>query len=420
MAKKITTDIFSLFSSSFVGQLIHVIALPYLTGFFSKESIGAFFLFQSIVTFGLILCTLQSEQAIVIESNENSYLNYRKSIIILTALSFIAFIFLTFSIPLLQKFSGKTSITDWGSFIAPALFINGFINSSEYLFTHEKRFKTISVFRIARPLFIYLFAFFFKYQFPLLNNSLIFGFLLGNLIILLIYLLLIISNKQCHFKKEDFTIQSFKTYYFKHKNIFLFNTFSTFLVSISTFIPYLFISFVFGEKMNAYYGMSMRIIGMPFGLLGQSFGQVYLQKFSSIFARKHSFYPIAKRMVIKLYTIGVVPFILLLFYTPLLYNLFLGKGWDVAVSLSRILLPWLFLGMVSSPVSNISAIVGVQNKTIGYDILMLTFRLIGLCFCWYIKLELIPTMMIFSFIGVFFSLLYQYVFLRIAKNYSPL
>ena len=54
MIKKSAKDIFSLFSSSLTGQLIHVIALPFLSLYFGQVDIGAFLFLQAIITMGAI------------------------------------------------------------------------------------------------------------------------------------------------------------------------------------------------------------------------------------------------------------------------------------------------------------------------------------------------------------------------------
>jgi lipopolysaccharide exporter len=420
MVKKITSDIFSLFTTSFFGQLIHVIALPYLTIYFSQEEIGAFFFFQAIIGIGLIIISLQSEQAIVIECNINSYFNFKKSIIILLSLSVVLFSLTYLITPLFNAFSYKTSISSWIMLISPVLLFSGYNNISEYLFTHEKKFKIIAFFRISKPISIYLFAFLFHFLLKDPNNALILGLLCGNLTISLVIFIIISQNKLCFFNKNDFTIKSFKLYYQKHKKILIFNTISTGISSTTTLIPYFFISFIFGEKFTAFYGMTMRIIGVPLGLLGQSFGQVYFQKLSYIYSFKHSLYLVLKKLVIRLYALGIIPFVLLFIFTPQLYQLFLGNGWETSSLLSKVLLPGLLLDMVLTTMSNIGTILGEQKKIIRYNSICLFLRIIFLLLCWKFKINFMATMIIYSVINMGFSIFFQSLFFKLSKIVKPL
>jgi O-antigen/teichoic acid export membrane protein len=418
MLKKTTTDIFSLFSSSMLGQLVHIIALPYLSAYFSQTEIGAFFFFQALVTLGIIFVSFQSEQAIVVESSENSYLVFKKSIIIISIMSMLVFILLSIFPVVFDLIPKKTSVSTWFYFIPIGLFIVGTNNTFEFLFTHEKKFRIISIVRIGRPLLIYSVIVILQLTKIDIRNPLIVGFLVGSGLIFLYQAILIASNKLCRFNKSDFSIAGFKYFYKKHNNILIFNTLSSSIASASMQIPYIFISFVFGESYSAYYGMAMRIIGMPLSLLGQSFGQVYFQKFSYISYYKHSIYPILKRLMFQTYLLGIVPLIVLIIFTPQLFALFLGKGWETASFLSRILLPWLFVLMVSSPLSYAVSVLGIQRKTVYYNILLFLFRITSLYISWQFGFSFILTMAIFSGIGIAFNISYQFIILYFSRKHK--
>ncbi len=418
MFKIFKTDIFSLFSSSLAGQIIHILALPLLTAWFSKTEIGAFFFFQALVIMGSIFVSLQSEQAIVVESNVKSYTCFKKSILIVFVLSLFVFLVLGIFPSVIELVSGKSTISEWIMYVPLALFIVGSTNSTEYLFTYEKRFWLISFFRITRPLSIYLFIFVFSFFGHNSHNTLILGFIAGNGLILLSQVLVLSRNKLCWFSKKDFSLADFKLFYQKHKKILVFNTISSGIVITSMQIPYIFISAVFGEAYSAFYGMSMRIVGMPLSILGQSFGQVFFPKISQINYQRHSIFPFVKTLIFRLYSFGIIPFLLIIVFVPNLFQLFLGSGWDMASLLSRVLLPWLFVLMVSAPVSNVISVLGIQLKTIYYDITLFLFRIIGLYICVSFNAGFITTMAIFSGIGVVFNLFFQFLILHFSRVHT--
>lgn len=418
MPKKIVADIFSLFSSSFVGQVIHITALPFLSAAFSQTQIGAFFLFQALVAVGAIFISLQSEQAIVVESNVGSYTCFKKSLLIVSLLSLLVFVVSGGVEHVWELFAQKSTVSQWIGYLPLALFFAGSNNALEYLFTHEKRFRLISVLRIVRPLSIYGAIFGFHFFTKYTENNLIAGFLAGSGLMLLLQVFVLIPNRLCWFNKHDFLWSEFKAYFQKHKNILVFNTLSSGIVTASMQVPYIFIAAFYGENYSAWYGMAMRIVGMPLSLLGQSAGQVYFQKFSHIHSRRHSIYPIIKKLMVKLYSVGTGPMLLIFILVPTAFSLFLGKGWDEAAVLSRILLPWLFVLMVSAPVSRVISVLGIQLKTIFYDISLFVVRIAGLYFCAKAEMSFIVTMAVFSGVGVVFNIFFQFLILHQAKRIS--
>lgn len=417
--KRVTTDILSLFSASFLGQLVHIIALPYLSAYFSKNEIGAFFFFQALVTMGVIFVSLQSELAIVVEGDNRSYSTFKKSVLIIGFISLFIYLLILPSKSLLALFLTKSSINDWIFYLPPALFLTGINKSTEYLFTHEKRFKLISGIKIARPILIYLAVICFKLIGFHDKNILIDGFISGIGVLTLFQFLIIVKNKLCWFNKNDFSFKELKEFFVRHKKILLLNTLSTGIASVSMQMPYIFINATYGESFSAYYGMAMRIIGMPFGLLGQSIGQVYFQKFSQLNYFSHSLYPFVKQLIVKIYTLGIIPLLLLLALLPWIYHIFLGTGWETASQLSRIILPWLFVLMVSAPISNIISVIGIQLQTIYYGIVLLVCRFLALYLCSLAGISFLLNMTIFSLIGIGFGIYFQYFILKLSKRNIP-
>lgn len=412
--KKVTADIFSLFSASFLGQLVHIIALPYLSAYFSKDQIGAFFFFQALVTMGAIFVSLQSELAIVVEGDKRSYTTFKKSVLVIGLISLIIYLLIFSSQSIWQLILTKSSIHDWILYVPIALFITGINKSTEYLFTHEKRFKLISWIKITRPILIYMAIICFKLLAIQNKNILIHGFISGIGILTIFQLLIISGNKLCWFNRNDFSFSELKKFFVRHKKILLFNTLSTGIASVSMQMPYVFINAFYGESFSAYYGMAMRIIGMPFGLLGQSVGQVYFQKFSQLNYFNHSLYPTVRRLIFKIYTIGIIPLLLLLVALPWIFQFFLGPGWDTAAQLSVIILPWLFVLMVSAPISNIISVISIQLQTIYYGIALLICRFLGLYLCSLMGMDFLSNLAVFSFIGVVFGIYFQYFLLQLS------
>lgn len=364
-----------------------------------------------------IFVTFQSEQAIVVESNQQSYSCYKKALLITLTSSSVLFLLVPLA-AFLPDFGHKTTMNEWMVFIPVALLITGLNNVHDSLFTFEKRFWLIAVIRIARPVVIYVFILVFWFV-PGGNHDLIIGFVSGSGLVALFQLIIAFGNKKCRFNRSDFTAASFRWFYTKHRKILIFNTLSSGMTTISMQMPYLFIAAFYGEIYNAWYGMAMRIVGLPLSLLGQSMGQVYFQKFSQMAYYRHSIFHFAKKLVKNLYVLGAAPFILLLLLTPFIYTTVFGQEWGEASTLARVLLPWLFVLMVSAPVSRIIPVIGMQHYTIYYDIALFIARIVALTACSMAALDFFITMAVFSGLGVVFNVFFQSFILYLTRKHTP-
>jgi O-antigen/teichoic acid export membrane protein len=130
------------------------------------------------------------------------------------------------------------------------------------------------------------------------------------------------------------------------------------------------ISSFFGASVLGFYALSLRVLQVPVGIVGSALGQVLYQKFTIMYNNGEDLHHYVKKIVLFLFAISLVVFSFLYFIAPDLFAFVFGEKWRVAGEYSQILIPYLFMNFLISPISQLPIILDKQ-KTFFY------FSLIG-------------------------------------------
>ena len=114
----------------------------------------------------------------------------------------------------------------------------------------------------------------------------------------------------------------------------------------------------------------MKILRTPFTFMGQAIAQVFFQKAAQMYVNGENIQPLLKRLILHLAAYSFPIYLLLYLQGPSLFSFVFGENWREAGEYAQILAPWLFLGFVASPLSQVPIIVGKQAQ-------MFRFSLIG-------------------------------------------
>ena len=128
---------------------------------------------------------------------------------------------------------------------------------------------------------------------------------------------------------------------------------SQFLLVLSTKAPLLFFGWQYGAETTGQLGLSLTMIALPMTLFGQTTGQAYYAEIAKI-GKKYpeKIYTITRSITKKLAFISILPFLLLFFGGPWLFQVVFGEAWYQSGLFSSILSVYLLTQFVYSPVGN--------------------------------------------------------------------
>jgi lipopolysaccharide exporter len=409
-------NVFTLFTGSVIAQAITFLITPVLTRIYPDFQFGIFFLFTSItLTISSSAC-LQYDAAIILPKDEDDALNLLTLSLVISILFSIltAVIFFYFS-GFLCKLFKNDSIRHYFYLVPISVFILSMNQAITVWNNRKKQYRFISVNNVTRSVSAGAFQSLAGFG-KILQPGLIFGNLFGQFIALLFQIRKVILEMRNYYKM----ISIKRMYYLAkvYKNMPIFNTISNITNNLSNQLPVFLLTRFFGVNSASYYGLSNRIVSTPMGLIGQSIAQVFIQDAAESRHLKKNMYGLLKKMYWRLFKIAIIPFIVLFIASPLIFKLILGDTWDwnLAGSITRILIPWLFVMFLNSPIIQIVNVLQKQSVMTIYTVTLLVFRFLSIWIGFLVSKDLLFALFMFSLTGFLFNLFFLIYLLKISKD----
>lgn len=352
-------NVLTLMTGTTIAQVIPFALSPIITRIYSPSDVGLFSLYFGILSLIGVIITGRYEIAIVLPKDDKKAINVLALSISITVFiaSLVMLLLLFFKEEILDLFHANRL----GSiiYLIPfSLLLLGLYNSLNYWSNRKKKFKDISKSRIIKSFSGGI------SQILLGYINLYGGMIYGNIIGLTLSTIFLIKK---FFINKDYLLikyikfSSIKLQALIYKEFPLINSFHVFSDVFRTSLTTILISSFFGDTILGFYALSIRILQTPLGIIGSSFGQVLYQKFSSIKNDYNSIYFIAKNTLLKLFLVALPIFGILFIFIPDIFIFIFGEKWRIAGEYTRILLPYLFMNFLSSPISQIPIIMNKQK-----------------------------------------------------------
>ncbi|WP_235954078.1 lipopolysaccharide biosynthesis protein [Actinomyces faecalis] len=112
--------------------------------------------------------------------------------------------------------------------------------------------------------------------------------------------------------------------------------------------------------------MAWRVLDAPLILINGAVSRVFFQRLSQV--EPGQMRPLVRGLVRRAVMVGVAPFALIYLLSPWIFPFFFGPQWDTAGGFARALTPWLFMLLITSPVSNLFVVTGHQDWMLGFAV----------------------------------------------------
>ncbi|WP_405606807.1 lipopolysaccharide biosynthesis protein [Polaribacter sp. Asnod1-A03] len=413
LKKEFVKNVLTLITGSAISQVIVYASILILTRLFSTEVFGIYMLFTSATLILKPLATLQYEFAIVLPKRNKDAINLLAfSIIILCLFSLLLSIIIYFFKENIAFFFNITTLTNFIYLLPISVFLFGSVTIFDFWNNRNNLFKNIS-----KGLFIkscVMSSTQITTGFSSLHLiGLIPGMLLGYFFQLLFLIIISLKSLQ-HITKQI----SFKRMFFlakKYKDIPIFNTLINLTNNLSNELPVLLIAKYFGLGHSGIYGLALKFTRAPVSIFQNSINQVFFNKATKTYNLEGNLHLLVLKTAKHLLLISVfifIPLLVISFYLDLLF----GQNWKDVGFYSRILLPWIFCGFLSNPISSLIIILNKQKTMVIYDTLLLIFRFLALFLGYYFYKNIVISLAFFSVIGMIFNILMFSYLLKISKK----
>jgi O-antigen/teichoic acid export membrane protein len=344
--REFTRNVLTLMTGTTIAQAIPIAISPILTRIYTPDDFGVLALFMAITAvLGSVSCG-KYEEAIVLPKNDDDAINLVfLGIIVAAIISLFLLIPVFFFNEEITKLLGDDKIGFWLYFIPVSTFMLGIYNSLNYYNIRKKKFKNVSVSQITKSSSLVVT----QIGVGLIKNG-PFGLILGQ--ILSFFSGNFILYKPLKEKKwQIINLDIIKNLARKYKKFPTFSMPSIFINSINLNLANLLISSFFSITILGYYSLTQRIIGIPFRIIGSSFGQVYFQKATQEYHKSGHTNKIFIKTLNKLFMIALPIFAILFVLAEPLFAFVFGEEWRVAGTYAKILIPLAFIRFLSSTLS---------------------------------------------------------------------
>ena len=134
------------------------------------------------------------------------------------------------------------------------------------------------------------------------------------------------------------------------------------------------------------FNLAWRILEVPLALINGAVSQVFFHKLSTL--EPGQMRPLVRLVIKRILVLALAPFAALYLVSPWLFPLLFGAQWSDSGYFARALTPWLFLTLVTSPLSNLFVVAERQDWMLGFAIV---YAAAPLAWLYWSPRELLPT-----------------------------
>lgn len=340
-----------------MAQVVTYLLSPIITRQFGPDESAYLGLFLRITTLGAALATARLELAFPLEKEDHHAFGiYRFSMRFSIGLSLLAMIFL-----------GIYSSIDFSTVkdlffllsLPVGVFLMAFYNQGNSWALRMKKFRLIA----QSALVLSLITNVLKVAFGFIGNG--FLYLIGATLIG--YLLSCIAYfKDFRFNRKQavlkYNSKRTKALVAKNSDLYMYNLPHVFVDLARDLLLASIIWNLYGKAEFGSYDHAFRMLKLPIIFIGSAIGQVFFRRCTELLNENKSIFPLALRIVLILGGLSIVPFTIIAFWGEDLFAFVFGKQWAQSGAMAAIMVPWLLMNFLTSPISFIAIVMKRQKS----------------------------------------------------------
>lgn len=163
------------------------------------------------------------------------------------------------------------------------------------------------------------------------------------------------------FRPSPLSLPRLHVLFRRHKNFAIFTTPSRLMIEYVQQIPVLALTFIGAVGVLGAFSRARQLIFLPLTLIGRSIAQVFRSHAMQQARSSGSFHSLFVKMFGSLLIAGVPALVAIWIFAPIAFTLYLGKQWEIAGEVARLIAPLLILRMMSGPLGSVYNLTGHQR-----------------------------------------------------------
>ncbi len=398
---KSTQNIFKnmavLMSGAVIARIIGFGSTPILTRLYTPEHFGILSIFLAVLAMILPFATLRYSIAIPLLKYNGIAINLvAVSMLILSIVTLITIGIFGLFYPIIFKLFSLETLQAYWWLLPIAVFASGMYEIFQSWLVRQKDFKALATTDVLTTIGGAIT----KIGLALMGIKPL-GLLLGSVFVssfgsILLFFrvknLLKINKKFLRFSRMKFLI----LYYMEYPK---YRLPSQFLLVLSMQAPLLALANFFGTDTVGQFSLALMALSLPVTLLGNSMGQAYYAEIAKVGKKNpEKIFEISKHIIKKLLLLSIIPFIVILFASPLLFSFVFGEAWREAGAFAQLLSLYMLASFVSAPLVNTLSVFERQSLFLKLNIIRVGLLLGVFTTVYFLNLGAIETVFLYSMV----------------------
>jgi len=397
------------------AQVISLALTPVLTRIYTPEDFGILAIFMAVVGIVSPFSTLRYSVPIPLLNKDGIAINlFALATCILLFLTILVIVILSFYVDEIFEIFSIGNLVSYWWLIPIMIFVSGSYEILNAWSIRQKYFKAISKSNVLKTLSSSLVKIFLGVL-GVKPMGLLVGAIFAN-----IYGTVFLAKSNFQSIKENIR------YITKKRILFLAQRYaeypkyrlpSQFILVLSQQAPLLFLATFFGANVVGYFGLTMMVLSVPLALFGSTTGQAYYAEIAKI-GRKDptKIYEVTQDVIKKLFLLSLIPFLILLIGSPILFNTIFGDAWYESGVYASIMSFYMLTAFVSAPLANALSVFEDQLMFLKLNIIRLILLIVLFSISWIIHLSAIETIFLYSMSMSGYFIYLSYYILKTIKE----
>ncbi|MFH0757185.1 MAG: lipopolysaccharide biosynthesis protein [Bacteroidota bacterium] len=369
-------NVATLISGTTFAQAFSIVIYILLSRIYSEEDFGVFGLYMNILNITIIFSTAKYELAILLPKRDKEAVNLLGlSGLVSAGVSLALLLPVVLLNSQICKWLGSEEISGWLYLIPLSTLLVGLFQSFRNYSNREKKYRLIAGANITQSLGNSLM----KLGLGLViagATGLIFGVVFGQLVGFLLFFVVYVRNQR--HKLGWIEAAEMKRLAGLYSLFPKFNMWQGLINNLSGAFPVFVFSSFFSTAIAGLYTFGYMVIYRPVNLVASAFYQVLYQRFVAMQHRGENILPEALLFIRRTIQWLIIPFVVFGIFAPEIFGFLFSDKWIEAGRYTQIMLPWIFMGALTMPLSFIPDIFRRQQTAMVIDGIRLAVRLAAL------------------------------------------
>lgn len=365
-------------AGSIVAQGINIIFSPIISRFYSPDMFGTLGFIISATSVLTPLAMLCYSYAIILpKEDKDSVLLIRFSIVSGVVFSLLIFVVLLILNEPLARIFNVSEYREYLLLIPLMLVITIIIITYDTWLIRKKIFKTSSIISASQSLLMNLSLLGVGFYYPIHTSLIGINLFAKAYHALASFITTRKSIKQTMVDGQNSrggNLKRLKLVLREYRDFPIYRTPQIVLSSLSSNLPVLMLTILSGTNATGLYDLARRVLNLPVIVVADSIGKVFEQRVAEKAQSGQSVQTFTLKAVLLLAAVGAIPFAILFFFGPVLFEFVFGPEWYGAGVYARWMSLWLFTVFTNRPCIKAIPSLDLQKQYLVFEIFSVLIR----------------------------------------------